>query len=233
MKPLIKTLKSLITGMVFCLGVSLAVAQTTTNYSFTFSANVAVPDGNASGVALTTGLTDLGGTITSVTVSLDISGGFNGDLYAYLRGPNGGFAVLLNRVGVTSGDAFGYSDTGFNVTFDDSGGYNNIHFYQNLSYDLNGGGQLTGTWASDGRNIDPQSAPSLFDTTLPTALLTSFDGTDPDGTWTLFLADLSSGEQSTVVTWGLNIQIVPEPSAYALLAVGILLGLRKRISRSL
>jgi subtilisin-like proprotein convertase family protein len=233
MKPPMKTIKSLIAGIAFCLGFSLAVAQTTTNYSFTFSANVAVPDGNASGVALTTGLTDLGGTITGLTVSLDISGGFNGDLYAYLRGPNGGFAVLLNRVGVTSGDAFGYSDTGFQVTFDDSGGYNNIHFYQNLSYDLNGGGQLTGTWASDGRNIDPQSAPSLFDSTLPTALLTSFDGTDPDGTWTLFLADLSSGEQSTVVTWGLNIETVPEPSACALLAVGILLCVRKWISRSL
>jgi subtilisin-like proprotein convertase family protein len=233
MKPLIKTIKFFITGMVFCLGVSLAVAQTTTNYSFTFSANMAVPDGNASGLALTTGLTGLGGTITSLTVSLDISGGFNGDLYAYLRGPNGGFAVLLNRVGVTSGDAFGYSDTGFNVTFDDSGSYKNIHFYQNPSYDLNGGGQLTGTWSSDGRNIDPLSAPSLFDTTQSTSLLDSFDGTDPNGTWTLFLADLSSGGQSTVVTWGLNIEALPEPSACALLAVGILLGMGKRISRSL
>ena len=219
--------------MVFCLGASLAVAQTTTNYSFTFSANVAVPDGNASGLALTTGLTGLGGTITSLTVSLDISGGYNGDLYAYLRGPNGGFAVLLNRVGITTGNAFGYPDTGFDVAFDDSANANNIHFYQNFDYQLNGSGQLTGTWSSDGRNIDPQSAPSLFDTTLPTALLTSFDGTNPDGTWTLFLADLSSGGQSTVVTWGLSIETVPEPSACALLAIGILLGARKRISCSL
>lgn len=220
-------------GMILGLSTAVISAQNTTNYNFTFPANVAVPDGNVSGLALTTGLMGLDGTITSLTVSLDISGGYNGDLYAYLAGPNGGFAVLLNRVGVTSGNAFGYSEMGLNVTFADSGGYNNIHFYQNLSYDLNGGGQLTGTWSSDGRNIDPLSAPSLFDTTQSTSLLDSFDGTDPNGTWTLFLADLSSGGQSTVVTWGLNIEALPEPSACALLAVGILLGMGKRISRSL
>jgi subtilisin-like proprotein convertase family protein len=233
MKPSAIIRKLSATGMILGLSTAVVSAQNTTNYNFMFPANVAVPDGNVSGLALTTGLTGLDGTISSLTVSLDISGGYNGDLYAYLAGPNGGFAVLLNRVGVTSGNAFGYSDMGLNVTFDDSDGYNNIHFYQNLSYDLNGGGQLTGTWSSDGRKIDPLSAPSLFDTTQSTSLLDSFDGTDPNGTWTLFLADLSSGGQSTVVTWGLNIKAVPEPSACALLAIGIFLRVGKRISRSL
>jgi len=92
---------------------------------------------------------------------------------------------------------------------------------------LNGGGQLTGTWATDGRAIDPLSDPAVFDTTPPTSLLGSFNQTDPNGTWTLFLADLSGGGQSTVVNWGLSIQTVPEPSAGALLGMGILLVLRK------
>ncbi len=211
---------------------TIGSAQSTTNYNFTFPVNAAVPEGDLSGLAVTTNLTDMGGTITNVTVSLDVSGGYNGDLYVYLRGPNGGFAVLLNRVGVTSGNAFGYPDTGFDVVFDDSTGNNNIHFYQNFSPPLNGVGQLTGTWSSDGRDIDPQSDPTLFDTTPPTALLTSFNGTDPNGTWTLFLADLSGGAQSSVVGWGLNIETVPEPSAGALLGIGILLAAGKWINRS-
>jgi hypothetical protein len=153
-------------------------------------------------------------------------------LYVFLDGPNGGFAVLLNRSGVTTGNAFGYSDTGFNVTFDDSASYNDIHFYQNFGYTLNGGGQLTGIWSSDGRAIDPLSAPATFATTQPSSSLDSFDGTDPNGTWSLFLADLSGGGQSTLANWRLDIEAVPEPSACALLGIGILLVAWKRINRA-
>lgn len=209
-------------GILFALWTATVSAQTT-NYTFSFPANVAVPDGNVNGLALVTDLTGLGGSITNLTVSFNLSGGYNGDLYGYLRGPNGGFAVLLNRSGVTTGDAFGYANTGFKVTFDDSAGNSNIHFYQTVGYNLNGSGQLTDSWSSDGRAIDPLSGPSLFDSTKPTALLTSFNGTDPNGTWTLFLADLSSGGQSTILNWGLNITVVPEPATYAVLGIGLVL----------
>jgi subtilisin-like proprotein convertase family protein len=232
MKQLIsKTVKPTALGMILALWAFAASAQPTANYNFTFPVNQTVPDGNASGLALTTNLTGMSGTITNVSISLDITGGFNGDLYVYLDGSNGGFAVLLNRVGVTGGDAFGYSDTGFNVTFDDSASYNNIHFYQNFAYTLNGGGQLTGSWSSDGRAIDPLSTPSTFATTQPTSLLDSFDGTDPNGTWSLFLTDLSGGGQSSLANWRLDIVAVPEPSACALLGIGILWLVWKRINR--
>jgi subtilisin-like proprotein convertase family protein len=218
-------------GIFLCLWTTISSAQMT-NYDFSFSTNAAVPDGNASGLVLNANVTGVYGSIASLTVSLDINGDYNGDLYAYLRGPNGGFAVLLNRVGVTSGNAFGYSDTGFDVTFADWAA-GNIHFYQDLVYGLNGSGQLTGDWQPDGRAIDPLSAPSLFDTTQPTALLNSFDGDDPNGKWTLFLADLSDGSQSTVVNWSLSIMTVPEPSVGALFGMGILLAAWKRINRPL
>jgi MYXO-CTERM domain-containing protein len=60
-------------------------------------------------------------------------------------------------------------------------------------------------------------------------MLGSFAGSDPNGTWTLFLADLSSGAQSTVVSWGLDIITVPEPSTVAmgLMGLALLAGLRK------
>ncbi len=193
------------------------------DYNFTFNNGLnnggVVPDGNPNGLTIATNLTGMSGSISSVTLSLNVTGGYNGDLYAYLAGPNGGFAVLLNRVGV-SDDAtmFGYGDAGLNVTFSDAAP-NDIHFYQNVGgYDITSG---TALWQPDGRNIDPQSAPSLFLSTPQTALLNSFNAKDPNGTWTLFVADLSSGGQSTVGSWGLDITTVPEPSTVGLIGLGM------------
>ena len=63
-----------------------------------------MPDGTPLGLTLATNLTVgvVGASmISEVTVGVDLSGGYNGDLYASLAGTNGGFAVLLNRVGVS------------------------------------------------------------------------------------------------------------------------------------
>src|SRR5581483_3006193 len=108
---------------------SVALGQTLNSYTFTSGAGI--PDGSLSGLALSTNLAGISpSTIGNVDVRLDISGGYNGDLYAYLAGPNGGFAVLLNRSGVSNNaSAFGYGDNGFNVTLSLSGG-NNIQYYQ-------------------------------------------------------------------------------------------------------
>jgi len=123
-----------------------------------------------------------------------------------------GFAVLLNQVGTTNGNPFGYSNTGFNVTIATTG--NDIHYYQEFGYGVNGSGQLTnqsGTpWAQDGRD-------NALDDSSATNLLSSFNTLSATKrSWTLFLADLSSGEQSTLVSWGLEISTVPEPVNVAL-----------------
>jgi subtilisin-like proprotein convertase family protein len=213
-----KTKKQMAVVTAALLWINLAGAQTTTNY--TFNVNRAIPDADPNGFAVTANLTGISGTIINLTVSLDITGGFNGDLYAYLAGPNGGFVVLLNRPGVTgTGSAFGYADAGFNVTFDDSAANGSIHYYQNIIQP--NGGQLTGIWQPDGANIDPQSSPSAFLTAGQTAMLASFNGNDPNGAWTLFLADLSAGGQSTFVSWGLTISTVPEPGSMALVGFSL------------
>ena len=68
-------------------------------------------------------------------MSLDIAGtgdgAFNGDYYAELVNGAGGFAVLLNRAGVSSANSFGYGDNGFNVTLNDTAAQD-IHFCQFL-----------------------------------------------------------------------------------------------------
>jgi subtilisin-like proprotein convertase family protein len=211
MKKILMTLAGAVVTCVTALG------QTD---SFTFDVNQTIPDGSPVGLTLTTNLSGLDGAISSLTVSLDIEGGYNGDLYAYLAGPGSGFAVLLNRVGVGGDDSFGYADSGFDVEFSDDAP-ENVHFYQNTDYSLSGG-QLTGTWQPDGRNIDPESLPNNFDLASATALLSSFNGMNANGTWTLFLTDLSGGGQSTVVNWGLNITMlaVPEPPASAIAFCG-------------
>src|ERR1035441_7065048 len=94
--------------------------------------NANIPDGSAVGWSGTATASGYLPSISDVSVNLNISGGYNGDLYAYLS--YGGVLVpLLNRVGVTAtggGNSFGYGDAGFNVTLS-SAGANDVHFYQN------------------------------------------------------------------------------------------------------
>lgn len=220
--------------MVMVLWTAAAWAQG--NYSFTNTVNQPIPDANPSGITLATNLTGMTGTISNISLSLDVgnasgSTAFNGDLYAYLVGPNGGYSVLLNRVGEGTGNSFGYNNTGFNLTFALLGSPANIHFYQAGSFSVNGAGQVTGTWAPDGRAIDPQAPPANFDAP-GTASLNSFVGTNPNGTWILFLADLAGGNTAQINSWTLNLDtaVVPEPSVWALMGLGavVLFQFRRR-----
>ncbi|HUA38643.1 MAG TPA: hypothetical protein VMA35_09655 [Candidatus Sulfopaludibacter sp.] len=204
-----------------------ASGQMTTNIAFN-NINLAIPANNQFGVQNSQNITGVPGSIMNIQLSLDIAGtgygAFNGNYFAELLNGAGGFAVLLNRVGVSSANSFGYSDNGFNVTFSDTA-VQDIHFYQNFSYGLNSSGQLTGAWQPDGENISPMSNPSAFDNAQQnqTAMLSSFDGDNPNDTWTLFVADLSQGDSAEVIGWSLDITTVPEPKTTSLLAVGLII----------
>jgi hypothetical protein len=189
---------------------------------FTNNTAAAIPDGNPVGVTEQFAVSGLSGGISNVEVQLNISGGLNGDLYAYLVSPSGQMAVLLNRSGLSAGNPVGYADAGLDVTLD-ALTTNNIHYYQNGSYTTQNG-QLTGTWAADGRKINPQSSGSLFDSTSPAFGLNIFLGPDAtllNGTWTLFVADLASGGGSPSLNQAvLGVTTVPEPAFAALVAMG-------------
>jgi len=113
-------------------------------------------------------------------------------------------------VGQTSGNLIGYDNPGFSVVLDDAAGNQDVHLYQTFSHSYNVNGQLLDTWSSDGRNVNPST---VLDTDPRTARLASFNTLDPNGDWTLYLADVSLGGQSTVNSWGLEITAVPEVSS--------------------
>lgn len=223
-------MKRIFLATLFCALTGFANAQTTNRY--TFNPNTLILDGSPAGMTQTFDVSGLTGPIQDVQVELNIAGGFNGSLYAYLINPSGNQVVLLNRVGVGSGNLFGYGNTGFNITLDDTGA--NIHNYQEGGFTLNGDGQLMGTWAPDGRNIDPLSSGGTFDASLPISDLSLFDGTDPNGTWTLFISDLvSGGSDARLVSWSVNLVTpVPEPQAWMLGLAGavVFIGFRGRKS---
>src|ERR1017187_8492662 len=104
-----KTLKAIL--MVLLAAVSPLLLQAQTTESFTFTTNRLVPDGNFSGLSDVRTVTSAVGNISSLKVRLKVTGEFNGDLYAYLRNTNG-FVVLLNRVGKTTANPYGYGDSG-------------------------------------------------------------------------------------------------------------------------
>ena len=202
-------------GILLLLLVALTSRADLTNLTVSVTNNAAIPDANPVGFASTLTVSGMTGITTNLTVALNITGGFNGDLYAYLLSPQGSLVVLLNRVGMSSGNYFGYGNAGFNITLD-SASANNIHNYQSGGYTLSGG-QLTGTWATDSRTISPLSTPSSFDAGPTGNNLFNLNGNSPNGVWTLFIADLSGGGQSTLVSWGLTVVTVPEPQTWTLL----------------
>jgi len=211
------------------------LAQGTTQFDFG-GIDATIPDNDASGYQDSRNLSGLAGIISDVTVTLNISGGFNGDLYAWLS-HGSGLAILLNRVGISSSNSVGYANTGFGTnaqqarfTLDDHAAQD-VHFYQAGAYALNSNGQLTGTWQPDGRMIDPSSAPAQFDGAPRPNMLSGLDGMVANGGWTLFIADLSPGGVSTLNGWGLNITTVPEPATATLLSLGLAMGLWKTSSR--
>lgn len=159
-----------------------------------------IPDNNASGwtdtrtFGLTPGYEMVNNTLT---VALNLSGGWNGDLYAYLVNSDGGFAVLLDRVGPGN---YGYGTSGMNVWLTD------------VTLGVLG-------------NIDSTATPSaggLYSRDGHAGSLASFNGyNNPSSTWTLFVADRSGGGVTTVENWGLQMEIVAVPEVETWIAAAL------------
>jgi subtilisin-like proprotein convertase family protein len=179
-----------------------------------------IPDGSSAGVSDTRTIGVSTGELTSMSVSLDISTQFNGDIYGYLVHEDR-IAILLNRSGTTASDRFGYADSGFRVTLSASPTDEDIHTYRSITTPGTGL-PLTGNWQADGRLVDPDS---VINTDSRLGTLSVFNGCNPYGNWTLYLADLSAGGASSLNSWTLDITAIPEPATATGLIGATLLGL--------
>lgn len=179
--------------------------------SFTNSPGTgAIPDGSPLGVVFSGSVIDIpaGSTVSGLTLDLNISGGFNGNLYAYLQAPNSLIAVLMNRPGVSGSNPFGATGAGMDITLQD--GLSDHGSIQNETSSL----VLTGSYNA----ADP---------------LADVNGSAADGTWDLYLADLVvGGGASTVNTWTLNVSTVPEPNPSTLEILGALILLGSLMTRT-
>ena len=172
-------------------------AEATLTQSQTFTpANGTIADGNPVGAVFsgTFSQTGFNNPVLAVSIGLNISGGYNGDLYAYLVAPNGTVVVLLNQPGT---GAFGSAAAGFNyVVLTSSGTDPLIQTANGTAYQT-----LTGSF---------QAAGNLND------FVTS--GATANGPWTLFFADLNQGGGTSYLnSWTLNLTVVPEPVLLALI----------------
>ena len=168
-------------------------------YTETFSGvNTAIPDGNPVGVSFSETVSDVpgGSTVGGLTVDLSVSGGYNGNLYAYLVAPNGTLVMLLNQPGATISNPFGYAGSGLNVTLSDS--------------------------AAGSIQTTPETPGSVFSGTFQAAgTLGAVSGSAADGTWTLFFADeVAGGSPATLNGWSLGITAVPEPVNLTMIIFG-------------
>jgi subtilisin-like proprotein convertase family protein len=193
------------------------VASAAMSVTETWNVSAVIPDNSATGWSDSRTLATSIDSISRVQVHLEITGGWNGDLYAYLQ-HGSGFSVLLNRPGRNTSNTDGSFASGMDVTFSDT-----------ATQSTHVAGIFSGDFLPDGRNVSPFT---LTDQLAPgTAMLSSFNGLNTDGIWTLFVADLSPIATSTVVSWGLTIEMAAVPEPGLACATGLLLAgatLRRR-----
>ncbi len=204
------------TLLVCLLTAGSATAATIITETFSMSTSATIPDADLSGLLQTITPATTIDSVNMITLNLNTTGGWNGDLYAYLW-HNGTLSVLVNRPGRTTSLPDGSATAGMSVTLADSAG-TDLHVAS---------GSLSGTFQPDGRDISPLSA---LDTSPRTDALADFISQPAAGNWRLFIADIASGSTATLTSWSISITgptSVPEPSA-SLLALGLAVPFLKR-----
>jgi subtilisin-like proprotein convertase family protein len=183
----------------FTLTAQASIDFTTADGGVTYTASASglgqtLPDNTEAGVGYALNFGASGLNIGDISVSFNMSGGYDGNIYAYLS-HGSQIALLVNLI---TGAA---NSSGFDVTLTTGTG-SDIHTASGTA-----GQPLTGTFLADGTG----------------AGLTTFQNTDPNGSWTLFFADEGPGDAPTLNNFSVDITPVPEPVNVALAIFGVAL----------
>jgi len=187
-----------------------------------------IQDGNAVGSVFTGNFTaNTWEQVVAVAVTLNITGGYNSDLYAYLVAPNGAVMLLMNQ-------ASGLGGSGMNVTLSAFQMTSSTQF--NIQAGTNPGEQvLTASSQPFIQSATDNNSPmtgyyrpisSMLYAPNPNNGLTLAEYLglpSANGAWTLFVADVvGGGGNATLNSWTLALAVVPEPVE---LSLGIFAGM--------
>jgi subtilisin-like proprotein convertase family protein len=187
--------KTLIIGMLLAGG--WAQASVSLPQTFNSGSSVgSIPEGNPVGQTFVGNFTSANpaDVVLGLTVTLNVTGDYAANFFAYLIAPNGTHVTLLDFPGV-SGDPLGIGNTtlGLNLTL-----------------------------ATGGTAIDDTRDLNNGGTYAPYGSLADFNGSLANGNWTLYFVDATGGLGSpTLNSWTLDITVVPEPVTWALAAFGL------------
>jgi subtilisin-like proprotein convertase family protein len=167
--------------------------------TFSNTAPITIPDfGPATPYPSTIDVSGVAGVITDVNVTLTgFSHTCSSDVSALLVGPTGASVVLMNDPG--SSPCGAVSDLTF--TFDDSAS----------SFLACSGSLVSGTYKPTGTTQPPVCFfPNVFPPPAPAGgygdLLSGFNGTNPNGTWSLYVFDDASSDAGSISGgWSLDI----------------------------
>lgn len=153
--------------------------------------------------------------ISDVDIIVDIAHTWAGDLVMKLQSPSGSVIDLVSRAGFDepADDGSGCCGESSDLVF------GNIYEFDDAAADS------SDTMGSGGE--DPIASFSLFSSGFNNTLgLTSLNGEDSAGSWTLYVGDSAGGDFG--ILDGFTLQILPAPGALALLGLAGLAGTRRR-----
>ena len=173
--------------------------------SFNLPANSTInPVGPATPYPLLVNVGGLSGPIIDINVGLTgLTHGFINDVGILLLGPSGQTVVLFDGIGGST------AVTNVNLTLDDQASAS----LSCSSAIASGTFKPTNCIVGD---VFPPPAPGL----PYGALLSGFNGTNPNGTWRLFINDFVAPTGGSLAGGFLQITIVPEPASLFLVALG-------------
>ena len=149
----------------------------------TSSGTISLPVSNLLPPAISTiNVAGVTGAVQSITVNLNITHTYDGDMTINLKAPNGNIYNLAWEVG-GSGDNF------VNTTFSSAGG----------TPIFNGTAPFTGTYAADGFT-GVGIAPNLSNTNTWTGLYST-----PNGAWSLIVTDPWNLDDGTLTSWSITL----------------------------